>query len=273
MPDLIIGQPRIEADGCQLKATSNICMPNGEAELWFRGPADALVFHGADAFLVTMLTTAMRLGLRIVVESEISPRLYASLGRIQDIFCCWYRDCQRVTIETFGLSAPAPSTAGTASFFSGGVDSLFTAYSHLEEINTLVLVHGFDIPLQNISLREQASQTLARAARTMSKRLIEIETNCRQLTNRHADWTYYQFGPALGAVAILLGGCANRVLIPASESYAHLDPCASHPLLDPLWSTETVEVDYDGGESSRNQKVSLIAQHPEILPMLRVCWE
>jgi 7-cyano-7-deazaguanine synthase in queuosine biosynthesis len=273
MADLVIGAPRLEAEAGRLKASSRIRMPSGEAELWFRGPEDVMAVHGGDAFLITLLTTAMRRGLRVIVEAEVSPKLLGAIGRIQDVLCCWYPDCRRVAVEFERVGAPAAAMAGVASFFSGGVDSLFTAYRHPGEIGALVFVHGFDIPLENLSLRERVSRALRDAARLMDKRLVEIETNSRQITNRHAEWTYYQFGPALASVAALLGGAARMVLVPASESYAHLEPCASHPLLDPLWSTESVEVVYDGGEATRNQKVELIARHPEILPMLRVCWE
>jgi hypothetical protein len=249
-------------------------MPDGDQELWFRGPADALAVSGGDAFMTALLTTAMRLGLRLIVEAPVSARLLAATERIQDIFCSWYPELHRIAIEAHSGNAGLEGRgAGVACFFSGGVDSFYSAFKHRDEITALVLVHGFDMPLSNMSLRARASASLAEAALVLGKRLVEVETNSRELTNRHASWTYHQFGPALASVAQLLGGCAGKVYVPASESYAHLDPCGSHPLLDPLWSTETIGIDHDGGEATRNQKVAVLAGHPEILPMLRVCWE
>jgi hypothetical protein len=274
LPTLTISQPRIERKDGRITVSSLIRAPDEDKDLWFCGPAEALSVTGADAFLIAMLTTAMRRGLRVVVEADISPRLLAATSRIQDILCSWYPELSRVAIDAPARTGdPVAPATGTAAFFSGGVDSLYTTYKHLDQITALVLVHGFDMPLANVSLRARASESLARAARLLGKPLVEVETNSRELTNRHASWTYHQFGPALASVAVLLGGCAGKVLVPASETYAHLDPCGSHPLLDPLWSTETVAVEYDGGEATRNEKVAAIARHPEILPMLRVCWE
>ena len=49
-------------------------------------------------------------------------------------------------------------------------------------------------------------------------------------------------------------------------------PC-SHPALDPLWSTEAVEVVHDGAETRRVDKVAALAASPLALRYLRVCWE
>jgi hypothetical protein len=274
LPTLTINQPRIERKEGRVTVSSLIHTQDEDKDLWFRGPADALSVTGADAFLIAMLTTAMRRRLHVVVEADISPKLLAATSRIQDILCSWYPELSRIVIEAPArTSDPVTPATGTAAFFSGGVDSFYSAFKHLEQIDALVLVHGFDMPLANLSLRARASESLARAARLLGKSLVEVETNSRELTNLHVSWTYHQFGPGLASVAVLLGGCVGKVFVPASETYAHLDPCGSHPLLDPLWSTETVVVEYDGGEATRNQKVAVIAQHPEILPMLRVCWE
>lgn len=273
MNALIISAPRIDRANGQLRYLSRIRLPNEEFELWFRGSEDILSPRGADAFLVVCLTTAMSLGLPLIVEGEVSPRLLAATTGIQDIFHCWDESLQRVRVDAAPRSATPATPAGAASFFSGGVDSFYTAFKHQDTITALVLVHGFDISLDNTALRAKAAHNVGLAAQALGKPLIEIETNCRELTDRHVSWTYHQFGPALAAVALLLNGIARQVLVPASENYAHLDPCGSHPLLDPLWSTEEIDILHDGAEASRNDKVAVIAQHPTVLPMLRVCWE
>ena len=40
-------------------------------------------------------------------------------------------------------------------------------------------------------------------------------------------------------------------------TYAHLGPLGSHPLLDPLWSSEDVELVHDGCEATRLDKLAL----------------
>jgi hypothetical protein len=113
---------------------------------------------------------------------------------------------------------------------------------------------------------------LREAAASIGLPLVEIETNSRMVTDGHADWLYQQFGPALAGLAMLLDGF-DRVLMPSAESYAHLDVVASHPLLDPLWSTEYTTLVHDGCENDRNEKVAAICRHPAVLRWVRVCWE
>ena len=49
-------------------------------------------------------------------------------------------------------------------------------------------------------------------------------------------------------------------------------PWGSHPLLDPLWSTEDIEFTHDGCEALRSAKIKAIARAPLALSTLRVCW-
>jgi hypothetical protein len=63
------------------------------------------------------------------------------------------------------------------------------------------------------------------------------------------------------------------MFIAASRSYADLIPLGSHPLLDPLWSTETTEFVHDGCEATRIEKAAVIASDDIALKHLRVCWE
>jgi len=43
-------------------------------------------------------------------------------------------------------------------------------------------------------------------------------------------------------------------------------------LLDPLWSSDAVEIVHDG-PNTRIEKLRLLVQYPEIMARLRVCWE
>jgi hypothetical protein len=79
-------------------------------------------------------------------------------------------------------------------------------------------------------------------------------------------------GAALAAVAHALAPNHGKVYIASSQSYANLHPWGSHPLLDPLWSSEAVQIVHDGGETRMN-KLRVLVQYPEVLARLRVCWE
>ena len=56
-------------------------------------------------------------------------------------------------------------------------------------------------------------------------------------------------------------------------SYNELSPLGSHPLTDPLWSNEAVELVHDGCEARRTDKIARIAASEAALANLRVCFE
>ncbi len=80
-------------------------------------------------------------------------------------------------------------------------------------------------------------------------------------------------GSALAAVGLLLAPHFSRVLIPATDTYADLVPLGSHPLIDPLWSTERVEIVHDGADATRIDKLHTAAGHPAGRLHLQVCWQ
>jgi hypothetical protein len=233
----------------------------------------------ADAGLAAMLLPAMRVGGSLICSEPSSVRLVGSLPRIQEIFRNWeqhypsYSCYQTVTVETDVRQPERPRPGrGVASFFTGGVDSFYTVARHREEIDALVYVHGFDVPLDKPKLDGEVVTKLRQAASMLDKPLIEVWTNIRSITDRYAEWVQYH-GSALAAVALLLAPAFAKIYVPATLTYAHLMPLGSHPLLDPLWSTEEVELIHDGCESSRLEKLPIIVDDPAARATLRVCWE
>ncbi len=99
---------------------------------------------------------------------------------------------------------------------------------------------------------------------------MEVETNLRSFSDPLVGWGKYH-GAALASVALLFQHRFRRVLIAATNTYAELFPWGSHPLLDPLWSTELTEIEHDGGEATRFDKMAYISQHEIAMRWLRVC--
>jgi len=247
-------------------------MANDHHELWYRMP-EAIVWPGADAFLAATLLPAMQEGDRLDIAGWVSPQLLAAASTIQDIYRAWNPHWQRIPIHAqrgeAGQSSPG---RGSACFFTGGVDSFYTLLRHRDEITTLIFVHGFDVPLANRALRENVATTIRRVAAAFQKRLVEVEANLRDFADHYVSWDYYH-GAALASVALLLSPQFSRVYDASTRSYATLIPMGSHPLLDPLWSTEHTEIVHDGCEASRLEKVATVARCDLVLNTLRVCWE
>jgi len=239
---------------------------------------DVGIGNAADASVAAALLPAMSVGATVRVDEPVSPRLLGSLPMVQDIIRNWeqrypiYGRYQRVDVQGVRRDPASVygSARGTAAFFSAGVDSFYTAIRHLEEIDALILVQGFDFPWDTSELSDQLLSQVRAAAAALGKPLVEVRTDLRAFSDPYAFWEHYH-AAALASTAHLLAARFSKVYIPATQTYAHLSPIGSHPLLDPLWGSEDVELVHDGCESSRIEKVALLASQPAAQAHLRVC--
>ena len=242
-----------------------------EHDLWYAA-GEVPLARSADAALVAGLLVAMRRGEPLRVADPISPRLLEAVDEIQAILSAWDRRYRAVeVIAEPGEPAGAAREVGTASFFTGGVDSWYTALRHRDALDALVYVHGFDVRLADATRRERVSAWLREGAEALGIPLVEVATNLRDITRPICGWHLYH-GAALASVALLLGGRFDRVLLPATHTYRDLMPLGSHPLLDPLWSTEPVELVHEGA-ANRVDKLAVVAEFEPALASLRACWQ
>ena len=219
-----------------------------------------------------MLPAAMRSGQPLRVEGAVSPRLLDALPSIQALFASW--GLPRVPVMTRRRRRRTPwrlPRRGTACFFSGGVDSFYTVLTRRPMLTHLIFVHGFDLPLDS-ELRQPAALAAREVAAALGLELIEVETNVRSLIDRYVSWELCH-GAALASVGLLFQERFRKILIPSTHSYADLTPWGSHPLLDPLWSTELTEFVHDGTHATRVEKCLAVADSDIALRHLRVCWE
>src|SRR5208337_3295326 len=101
---------------------------------------------------------------------SVSPFLARNLMTIRDIYASWIPG-HKVPLEFEMSSDVAVPEKGVSLFFSGGVDSFFSLIKHRDEIDNLVLIHGFDIPLTETKTFELALEQAQKVARLLSKRL------------------------------------------------------------------------------------------------------
>jgi hypothetical protein len=232
-----------------------------------RGP----VADNADTFLAAALLPAMAAGARLVSEAPVSAALAAGTERIQTVLADWYPGLARIEVDAPTIPDTATRNGkGVAAFFSGGVDSFYTALKHQDELDALVFIHGFDIRAERTTVRAKCSQLARAAAAALGKPLVEVETNVRSFSRRYVGWGLYH-GSALASVALFLAGRFSRVYVPGSLSYDSYFPHGSHPLLDPLWTTADMELVYDGFEANRYEKTAYVASSSVALRFLRVC--
>jgi hypothetical protein len=254
----------------------------GEVELYFAFPEELapLVAEHADAFVPALLPPAMAHGTPLEIAPPVSRRLWSQLPRIQEILADWFPGALRsVPVHAGALrGASRAPTELTGAFFSLGVDSFHTLLRHeresesRERITHLIHMDGFERALHKTGDGRAApvAETIRRVASHFGKQAICGETNLRDCFPLH--WGAYYHGAGLASVGLALSGGLSRVLIPSSFAWRHVLPWASSPIVDPLWSSDDLEILHDGTGVDRARKVfDTILRHPEALQWLRVC--
>lgn len=217
-------------------------------------------------------------GETLKVIPPVSPRLLYSLSLAQSIFTHWYPHFQRIEIEASARVNDRPEKPGNVlSFFSAGVDAFYSLLKsvknkppHIPSVSHLVHMRGIESALKAQTDLRESRLKIAEVADAFQKDCIFGETNFRNYFT--ASWGPYYCGAGLASVGLSLSAGFGHVLIPSSDSISYLPPWGSHPLLDPLWSTERTEIIYDGCEITRAEKIAtLVGRNPMALKYLRVC--
>ena len=272
MAEVVIHAPRQYVERGWPASSASIEVEGRNVEVFYRASQGPLA-DGAEPFVPAGLFAAMRLGVPLRIETPVSPLLLEQVQEFQAIVSSWFDGLQQIAIDAPQRhQVSLPPQRGAGCFFTGGIDSFYSALKHQSEITHLIFVHGFDIRLHETDSRASASRLLRHAASELGKPLIEVETNARDLLDTYADWMLHTHGAALGGVALLLTPLLQRAYIGATDPYGALSMLGSHPLLDHLWGTEDVQVVHDGLERDRWHKLEHIHSNPTVLRHLRVCW-
>ena len=269
----------------QLTCETSWILEDKPFELWYRFPGNFYEFlssENADPFLAALLAPAMCLGEALKIDGKISPKLLRASRQIQDIYRCWMPRLKPVEVDVeidTARGAGVKSNSGrNGLFFSLGVDSGYSLAKNLREhpadeetVTDLVTVLGFDISIAEPKRFFTMQENAVKVGSGLGKSVLPVSTNLRVFTDRISDWVVLYHGAALASVGLALGTRFQRMMIAATHTYADLFPHGSHPVLDPLWSTERLSVVHDGCEADRLTKVRRVAEVPELLATLRVC--
>ena len=203
-----------------------------------------------DAFAVGMLVPCMSEGENLTVEAPVSAALLTSIHTAQEVLNAWYPDLNLIEVkadEAYDAPTLPREDAGVACCFSGGVDSWYSVRKNIGELTHLLLVRGFDIPIQERgdALWELTRGQLAKPAEELGLRLVTVATNLRELADKSRAgwgtrfdgefWGSRLYGSSLAAVALSVQATLGQLIIPASYEYALMRPWGSHPFVDPMW--------------------------------------
>jgi hypothetical protein len=279
---IYIHSPSITAAPDGSGGTVRVQVEFGEArfELWYsiRG---AVPEPRGEAFIAAFLPYAMAYNMPIECELPASPRMLEQLPTIQDIFLTWTPAFFRVPVRAPLRTGTGPESGAVASFLSGGVDSLYTALVHRPELRAVIFVSSFIDRPRYAGVPAEVAARLRAVALDLGCALIEVETNLRDpailaLTEpaqlSPILWNFELcHGAALASIGHLLGPHFGKFYIAAATTYADLYPFGTHPVLDPLWSSESVRYVHDGCSATRIRKLDRIAHWDAGLRALNVC--
>jgi len=270
---LVVGEPRRFRQDGAYGVAATVELAGRCHEIWYTSTAGPLA-DDPEVFLAAALLPAMRCGVPVQIPRPVSVRLLRATARIGEILHAWDPALERVPVDAAGVRVtPGVAGRGIGLFFSGGVDSFYSLLKHQERVTHLIFAHGFDVPLENRALRARISEALRGVAADLGKPLIEVDTNLREFSDAYTWWSRHYHGAALASVALLLGRQLQRAYVASTYPISHLIPWGSHPAVDPLWSTELMEIVHDGCEATRLEKTAAIANWELALRRLRVCFE
>lgn len=289
LSDVLIGEadlvPSPDREGyVRLTASVEYETVSGEEAYWFEVPESlaSQLSETGNPWLLALLPLAATLGETVRTSAPVDPELVEAANDLTRIWRAWYPRLHRPSIEApTSPPPPAREPRKVAAFYSGGVDSSHTVVRERSgggsdpgsEIEELITVGGFDVPLSDGAALERLEARSARAAERLGKGFVPIRANLRDTESRRADWGRLAHGCAMGAVGLTLEQRYARVFIAATGGYRDPHPWGSHPLTDPLMSTSRTRFVHDGAAHTRIEKTRTIARFPAALDNLRVCFE
>jgi hypothetical protein len=255
--------------------------PDGtRRRLWYRLPLAfrEAVTKSCDPFVVGLLFTVMKSPGDLRVHGEVSPSLLRNLVEFQDAWAAWKPAKYHRLEITADLEREQPRAKSDEAImgFSGGADSAFTAWRHrtghagrqARNLVAGVMLHGFDIPLQEAEVFARASANARLMLASLGMELIPIATNFREVGGTWED----AFAAGLASALMLLQGRYNTGLIASGYDYSALIlPWGSNPLTDGMMSSDAFQIILDGTALNKLEKIRQFQDWPEALKYLRVC--
>lgn len=242
-------------------------------KMFFRVENKYKNFICADAspFLASLLLPCMKRQENIIIKGTVSRRLIITLPKIMEVVEKWDVGFKKISLKVDRTSKDTKKSKASGAFFSGGVDSFYTYLKNKKEVTHFVLIHGWDISLNNTTFLTYFLRKIKKLVRNEKLGLIIVESNHREIIEPVLEWEW-NLGSALGAAGLFLRNGLKSIYIPSGMRWDQLCPYGTHPDLDPLWSTEKFKIIHDGCEYSRLEKIcNSISKSTLALQYLRVC--
>jgi len=234
-----------------------------------------------DGYIFGIIFYAMARGEDIHVHGTLSADCMRNLNEFQDAWTRWKPErYKKIAITASHIDPMNPGKPNSAiAAFSGGIDSLFTILRHKKILDTasyplgstVLMVHGFDIPLDKPSHLEALKERTTPFINELDLTIRVIRTNLKELALQ--DWED-SFMAQLACCMHQYSHQCNYALVGSSEPYDSLVlPWGSNPVTDHLLSGAAMRIIHDGAGYSRTEKVAEIINHKAAMKVAKVCWE
>jgi hypothetical protein len=270
---LIVDQIETKAADERVERSARLRWVGGEFRLRIEVPAGFEPSEeDATAFLLVALPLALYRGEDLQVNGLVSAQTLRQTERIQAIYAAWDPVVRRCRVRVTGETPIRPAADGQGCLFSRGVDSMHSATSaDSEPLTHLVFCDTLE-PIQDAPTRAREWRLVAEAAELVGLPVLRISTNLRDPGAQLIDYQVMH-GAGIAFMAHSLSTGLGRVVVPADLTYSVAGPSGSHPLLDSLFGSEWLALDYRGLELGRTGKVRQLATtRPELLPYLKTCY-
>lgn len=247
-----------------------------------------------DGYVNAIIFFAMEHADVLRINGSLSVDYLRNIKQFQEAWHCWLPNRYKpVKIEPTSAISNAQLLLKNAlkfhrnnssiSAFSGGVDAAFTLLRNSREfkdsaqeqatynINDVVMIHGFDVKLENESGFSSLQQRVQPIFDHLNVDCHVVKTNLR--SPDFQNWEH-SFASQLSCILHQFTQKFSTGLIGSSEPVSNLiNAWGSHPATDHLLSGANFKIVHDGAGYSRTDKVAFIGTKAYITDHLKVCWE
>jgi hypothetical protein len=270
---VIVDELHARSTDGRVESSARLRWVGGEFRLKIEVPEGFQPAEGdATAHMLAALPLALYRGEDLYVDGSVSALTLRQTERIQSIYASWDPAVRRCLVRAraeLPVRVPAQSHG---CLLSRGVDSIYSALVPHDRPLTHLIFCDTLMPLQEASARQHELAIVEELAKLIGLPLLRISTNLRDPAAQMIDYLDMH-GAGVAFMAQSLSGGLGRVVIPSGLSYSVAAPLGSHPLLDPLFGSEWLELDHHGLELGRPGKAARIAAlRPDLLPYIKVCY-
>jgi hypothetical protein len=212
-------------------------------------------------------------GRDLLFDDPLCPAWLENVRQLMGFFSSWF-GWRPIKIESLASACwePTPDRSERRVLcFSGGVDSFYSLLAFPQRIDALMMVHGYDILLEDEFGAQTAFEHVQQVAAEMKVDAIKVSTNYRKHSVAGKKYKY-AYGGALAGIGHLLGQ-TSELVISSGLRYDEVCPNGSQWQTDPLWSSRALKIIHYGAHRIRDDKLREIAMSTVMRKHLHVCQE